>query len=131
MSVMYFSDKELSCIYAKLLSITNRNDSPLDISEEKLYRLINRLGLCNRFAYEINYLNGKTEIKLEIPNFETADFAEITLKKLIEKLTLLDYNCITNSGKCFVDEEDKELLEKILCSLKWRLIKALERNLKK
>ena len=131
MSVIYFSDKELSYIYAKLISITSRNDSPLDISNETLYLLISRLGLCNRLAYKINYLNEKTKIELDIPDLDTADFTEMTLKKLIEKLSLLDYNCIMNSGKCFVDKKDKELLERMVSSLKWRYIRTLEHKLKK
>ena len=130
MSVIYFTDKELGHIYAKLIGITSQSDSPLDISNENLYLLISRLGICKRLAYEINYLNGKTKIKLDIPDLETADLTEMTLKQLIEKLSLLEYNCITNSGKCFLDKKDKELLENMLYSLKWRYIKKLERKLK-
>ena len=131
MSVIYFTNKELSEIYENLAHIATRVDSILDISEEKLKQFMVRVGLCNRLAYKFTYLNGKTNVKLDIPNLEMADFVKMTLKHLIEKLSLLEYNCITNSGKCFLDKKDKELLGGMLDSLKWRYIKKLEWKLKK
>lgn len=130
MSVIYFSNRELKSIYMKLCDIVERNDFAVNISKEALRRFIARLGLCNRLAYEFTYLNGKAKIKLDIPDFETVESDEMSMKELVEKLSLLEYNFATNSGKCFMDEKDKELLEKIVYSLKWRYIRHLEWELK-
>lgn len=131
MSVIYFTDKELSCIYGNLADIVMRADSGMDIGEPQLLPFMIRVGLCNRFAYKFNYHEDESpEIVLKIPNIEKLDYSKLSLKRLIEKLSLLEYNCITNSGKCFVDKEDKKLLENLLYSLKWRYIKMLERKLK-
>jgi len=49
-------------------------------------------------------------------------------KKLIEQLLLLDYNCVTNSGRCFLDSKDKELLEELVYHLRLRYIETLEKQ---
>ena len=55
MSVIYFSDKELSGIYNNLADIVMRVDSIMDVSVEMLMQFMVRVGLCNRLAYEYNY----------------------------------------------------------------------------
>ena len=131
MSVIYFTDEELSCIYENLADRVKRDKIDISSSEESLCCFITRLGFYNRLAYRFTYLNGKGEISLAIPDFKTEDMTELSLKKLVEKLSLLEYNCVTNSGMCFMDAKDKKKLEDILYSLKERYIRSLEWQLKK
>ena len=131
MSVIYFSDKELSYIYNNLADIVTRIDSILDISAETLMQFMVRVGICNRLAYEYNYHQKDSEkIVLEIPKLEVSECSKVSLKKLIERLGLLEYNCVTNSGRCFLDSKDKKLFEKLERDLKLRYIKFLEKGAK-
>ena len=111
MSVIYFTDKELSCIYGNLADIVMRADSGIDIGEPQLLPFMVRVGFCNRLAYEYNYHKDESsEIVLKIPNIEKTGYSKLLLKKLIERLEMLEYNCITNSGRSFLDSKDKEQL---------------------
>ena len=131
MSVIYFSNKELSDIYNNLADIVTRVDSIMDVSTEMLMRFMVRVGLCNRLAYEYNYHRKDSEkIVLEIPKVEVSQCSKMSLKKLTERLGLLEYNCVTNSGKCFLDSKDKKLFEKLEHDLKLRYIEFLERKAK-
>ena len=131
MSVIYFSDKELSDIYNNLTDIVTRVDSIIDISAETLMQFMVRVGLCNCLAYEYNYHQEDSErIILKIPNIENLDYSKVSLKKLIERLGLLDYNCVTNSGRCFLDGKDKKLFEEMAHNLRSRYIKFLEKKAK-
>ena len=131
MSVVYFSNEELETIYSNLTDIISRPDSFMEITEEKLLQFIIRVGLCNRLAYRYNYHeDGGKEIVLEIPELDTFCEKKLSLKRLIKKLGSLEYNCITNSGRCFCDEEDKKLLEKLIAVLGLQYVKILEQNLK-
>jgi len=127
MSVIYFTDQELKSIYVKLSEIINQDDFSIDIDDKLLYRFIMMIGLCNRFTYHINYIPEDDKIVLDVPNLDAEEYDELSLKKLIEKLDLLEYNCITNSGKCFLDKHDKELLDKIINKLRVRYIDLLEK----
>lgn len=128
MSVISFSNKELGCIYTNLMDSITQSTFPMSVDEKMLLPFMVRIGLCNRLAYNYNYHNGKSEaIILKIPIIEKADNTKITLKKLIEKLLLLDYNCVTNSGRCFLDSKDKELLKGLVYHLRLQYIEALER----
>jgi len=130
MSVVYFTDQELSCIYGNMAGIITRVDFCMDISDEKLMQFMVRVGICNRFAYEYNYCEDESpEIVLKIPNIEVSEHSKISIKKLIERLGLLEYNCVTNSGRCFLDSKDKQLLEELTHSLRLRYIDVLEKNL--
>ena len=123
MSVVYFTDQELSCIYGNMADIITRADFFIDISDEKLMQFMVRVGICNRFAYEYNYCEDESpEIVLKIPNIEVSEYSKISIKKLIERLGLLEYNCVTNSGRCFLDSKDKQLLEEITYRLRVRYI---------
>jgi len=114
MSVVYFTDQELSCIYGNMADIITRADFYMDISDEKLMQFMVRVGICNRFAYEYNYCEDESpEIVLKIPNIEVSEHSKISIKKLIERLGLLEYNCVTNLGRCFLDSKDKQLLEEL------------------
>lgn len=129
MSVIYFTDSELSCIYGNLADIVMRADSGMDIGEPKLLPFMVRVGLCNRFAYRYTYHEDESsEIVLEIPNIEKNDYSKLLLKKLIERLGMLEYNCITNSGRSFLDSKDKELLNELLSYLQRRYINVLEKQ---
>ena len=131
MSVIYFSDKELSDIYNNLADIVTRVDSIMDVSVEMLMQFMVRVGLCNRLAYEYNYhRKGSEKIVLEIPKVEVLECSRMSLKKLIERLGLLEYNCVTNSGRCFLDSKDKKLFEKLGHDLKLRYIEFLEKGAK-
>lgn len=131
MSVFCLSNSELKSLYLKLSDLVEKGELSLDISKKALRRFIARLGFCNRLAFEFTYLNGNDNIQFDIPDFDAANAEEMSLKELVEKLTLLEYNCITNSGKCFLDEKDRKRLLDIIDSLKWRYIRHLEWQLKK
>ena len=132
MSVIYFSDKELNHIYGNLTSILTRADSIVDVSEETLKQFMMRVGLCNRLAYECNYSGDKSsESILNIPKLGALDCSPLSLKKLIERLGLLEYNCIMNSGRCFLDSKDKEFLTELIDMLQRRYIRTLEQSLKR
>ena len=126
MSVIYFSDEELKSVYEKLSYAVSRNGIVPEISDSDLRRLLRRLGVCNRLAYKLNYLKDETELKLKIPDLDVPEYTELSLKALIDKLDLLEYNCITNGGRCFADQQDRELLRKLTDSLRRRYIKDLE-----
>ncbi len=127
MSVMRFSDKDLSCIYGSLADTVSHPSFMMSIDEESLMPFIIRVGLCNRLAYEYNYHNEKaSELVLKIPTVSESDYSDMPLKKLIEQLLLLDYNCVTNSGRCFLDQKDKELLDQLVYCLRVRYIEILE-----
>ena len=129
MSVIYFSDKELSCIYSNLMNIATQPTFPMTIDEKTVLPFMVRVGLCNRFAYNYNYHDQKSsEIVLELPMIDEADSSSISLKKLIEQFLLLDYNCVTNSGRCFLDQKDKEMLDQLVYCLRVRYIEILERR---
>ena len=131
MSVIYFSDKELSHIYNNLADIVTRVDSIMDVSAEMLMQFMVRVGLCNRLAYEYNYHQKDSEkIVLEIPKVEVLECSRMSLKKLIERLGLLEYSCVTNSGRCFLDSKDKKLFEELEHGLKFRYIEFLEKRAK-
>ena len=131
MSVIYFSDEELSNIYGNLIDIVTRPTFMMSINEESLLPFIIRVGLCNRLAYRYTYHDEKSlELILKIPKISESDYAEMPLKKLIEQLSLLDYNCVTNSGRCFLDSKDKELLDELVYHLRLRYIETLERQKK-
>jgi len=131
MSVIYFSDKELSRIYNNLADIVTRVDSIMDISADALMQFMVRVGLCNRLAYEYNYhQNDSEKIVLEIPKLEVSECSKVSLKKLIERLGLLEYNCVTNSGRSFLDSKDKKLFEELGHNLKLRYIEFLEKGAK-
>ena len=131
MSVIYFSNKELSHIYNNLADIVTRVDSIMDVSVEMLMQFMVRVGLCNRLAYEYNYHQKDSEkIVLEIPKVEVSQCSKMSLKKLIERLGLLEYNCVTNSGRCFLDSKDKKLFEELEHGLKFRYIEFLEKRAK-
>lgn len=132
MSVIYFTDKELSHIYSNLADIVTRADSVMDVSREILKQFMIRVGLCNRLAYKYNYYQEKSsEIVLEIPKIETLDCSKLSLKKLIKQLGSLEYNSIMNSGKCFLDSKDKDFLAELVNMLQFRYIRTLEQNLKR
>ncbi|HBG60703.1 MAG: hypothetical protein A2Y10_13115 [Planctomycetes bacterium GWF2_41_51] len=129
MSVIYFTDEEFSEIYNNLADIVTRDDSIVDISAEVLMQFMVRVGLCNRLAYEYNYhQNDSDKIVLEIPKIEVSDYSKMSFKKLIERFRLLEYNCVTNFGRCFLDSKDKELFEELEHDLDLRYIKLLERK---
>ncbi len=131
MSVIYFTDKELSDVYNNLVDIVTQVDSIMDVSTEMLMRFMVRIGLCNRLAYEYNYHQKNSEkIVLEIPKIEVLECSKMSLKKLIEQLGSLEYNCVTNSGKCFLDSRDKKLFEELAHGLRFRYIEFLERKAK-
>ena len=131
MSVIYFSDKGLSDIYNNLADIVTQVDSIMDVSAEMLMQFMVRVGLCNRLAYEYNYHQKDSEkIVLEIPKVEVLECSKMSLKKLIERLGLLEYNCVTNSGRCFLDSKDKKLFEELEHDLKLRYIEFLEKGAK-
>ena len=131
MSVIYFTNKELSDVYNNLADILTRVDSVMDVSAEVLMQFMVRVGLCNRLAYEYNYHQKDSEkIVLEIPKVEVSQCLKMSLKKLTERLGLLEYNCATNSGRCFLDSKDKKLFEKLEHDLKLRYIKFLEKGAK-
>ena len=131
MSVICFTDKELSDVYSNLADIVMRVDSIMDISVEMLMEFMVRVGLCNRLAYEYNYHRKDSEkIVLEIPKVEVSECSRMSLKKLIERLGLLEYNCVTNSGRCFLDSKDKKLFEELAHGLRFRYIEFLERKAK-
>ena len=129
MSVMCFSDEQIKDIYENLSGIICRSDSYLDIGEEELFRFLVRVGICNRLAYEYNYhKDGESKISIAIPDLEASEGKKMSLKELIKNMSLLEYNCVTNSGRCFLDSGDKRLLEKVIHSLRLRYIDALEKN---
>lgn len=131
MSVIYFTNKELSDVYNNLADIVTRVDSITDISAETLMQFMVRVGLCNRLAYEYNYHQKDSEkIVLEIPNIEVSEYSRMSLKKLIERLGLLEYNCIMNSGRCFLDGKDKKLFGELAYNLRLRYIEFLEKGAK-
>ena len=131
MSVIYFTNKELSDVYNNLADIVTRVDSITDISAETLMQFMVRVGLCNRLAYEYNYHQKDSEkIVLEIPNIEVSEYSRMSLKKLIEWLGLLEYNCIMNSGRCFLDGKDKKLFGELAYNLRLRYIEFLEKGAK-
>ena len=61
---------------------------------------------------------------------EVSECSKVSLKKLIERLGLLEYNCVTNSGRCFLDSKDKKLFEELGHDLKLRYIEFLEKRAK-
>ena len=131
MSVIYFSDDQLKSIYENLSAIVGRADFIMDASKEKLLQLFTRVGICNRLAYRYNYFkDDEKKINLEVPDLQTAESKDLPLKKLIEMIGLLEYNCVTNSGRCFLDTEDRQMLEKFIHSLRLRYIRVLEKNLR-
>ncbi len=127
MSVIYFSDAELKRIYDKLnwLAVDRVDFSP-QLEEPALRRWLVRLGLSNRLAYRVTYHDGGAELTLAIPDLEVAAEGELALKQLIEQLELLDYNCITNGGQCFADQQDLALLNRLVDSLRCRYVRELE-----
>jgi len=131
MSVIYFSDDQLKSIYENLCDIVGRADFIMDVSEEKLLQVFTRVGICNRLAYRYNYFkDGEKGINIEVPDFQSAESKDLSLKKLIEMIGLLEYNCVTNSGRCFLDSEDKQLFDKLVHNLRLRYIDVLEKNLR-
>ena len=131
MSVIYFTDKELGGIYSNLTDIMMRVDSIMGISADELMRFMVRVGLCNRLAYRYNYhQEDSKEIVLNIPDIEVLDNSNIPIKKLIERLELLEYNCVTNSGRCFLDNKDKKLFERLIDSVRFRYIELLEKKVR-
>ena len=131
MSVIYFSDKELSEVYGKLSFFVAQNYFFVDIGEAELEEFLVRVGLCNRLAYEYNYHRKDSEkIVLKIPKVEVSEWSQMSLKELIERLGLLEYNCVTNSGRSFLDSEDKKLIEGLVHNLRFRYIKFLEKRVK-
>jgi hypothetical protein len=126
MSVIYFSDSELSRLYENLADMLERGKIDISSKEENLWHFIARIGLCNRLAYHLTYPDKSGQVNLKIPNFKTEDDTEMSLKQLLEKLSLLEYNCITNSGRCFMDTDDNTLLRQIIDRLSWRYIRHLE-----
>ena len=129
MSVLYFTDEELGSIYLNLSDIVTRVDSIMDISAETLMQFMVRVGLCNRLAYEYNYHQEDSEkIVLEIPKVEVSECSRMSLKKLVERLGLLEYNCVTNSGRCFLDSKDKKLFEELAHIVRLRYIEFLEKK---
>ena len=84
MSVIYFTNKELSDVYNNLVGIVARVDSIMDIGAETLMQFMARVGLCNRLAYEYNYHQDDSEkIVLEIPKLEVSECSKVSLKKLV------------------------------------------------
>ena len=131
MSVIYFTDEELSDIYVNVADIVARADSIMDINEDELMSFMVRVGICNRFAYRYNYHKEQAqEFALKIPKINALESSKIPIKKLIERLGLLEYNCVTNSGRCFLDSKDKQLLEELTHRLRLRYIHVLEKNLR-
>lgn len=129
MSVIYFSDEQIGRISENLSEIVSHTDSCMDIDEKKLSEFFVRVGICNRLAYEYNYhKTGESRISIDIPDLEASDGRKMLLKELINNLSLLEYNCVTNSGRCFLDSKDKRLLEELTYSLRLRYIDALEKN---
>ncbi len=129
MSVIFFSDKDLSCIYSNLMNIVTQSTFPMSIDEKSVLPFMVRVGLCNRFAYNYNYHDQKSsEIVLKLPKIDEADSSDLSLKKLIERILSLDYNCVTNSSRCFLDQKDKELLDQLVYCLRVRYIEILERQ---
>ena len=73
MSVIYFSDKELSEVYGKLSFFVAQNYFFVDIGEAELEEFLVRVGLCNRLAYEYNYHRKDSDkIVLKIPKVEVS-----------------------------------------------------------
>ena len=82
-------------------------------------------------VYEYDYRQKDSEkIVLEILKIEVLECSKMSLKKLIEQLGSLEYNCVTNSGRCFLDSKDKKLFEELAHGLRFRYIELLERRSK-
>lgn len=129
MSVIYVSDQDLNCIYNSLVDVVVQPTFMMSISEKTLLSFVVRVGLCNRLAYQCTYHDDRSsEIVLKMPRIHETDCTVLPLKKLIEQLLLLDYNCVTNSGRCFLDSKDKELLEELVYHLRLRYIETLEKQ---
>jgi hypothetical protein len=109
------------------MDVVMQSTFPMSIEEQSVLPFLVRVGLCNRFTYNYNYHDEKaSELVLKIPKVSESVSSEMPLKKLIEQLLLLDYNCVTNSGRCFLDSKDKELLDELVYHLRLRYIETLE-----
>jgi hypothetical protein len=129
MSVVYFTDEELSLIHETLAAVVARSDFIMDITGDDLKELLVRLSLSNRMAYEYTYRDEKSrQIVIKIPIIESHGRSSLPLKDLIKCLDLLDYNCVTNSGRSFLDNQDKDLLDRITHLLRLRYIRVLEKQ---
>ena len=129
MSIVCFSDEELSVMYGNLARVMHQPDFSMAISDEELKSFLVRVGISNRLASEFsNREFGLDRLVLKIPQIRKAVYWRLSPKLLSWQFDMLSYNCVTNSGRCFLDSDDKKLLDEIVHKLQLRYINTLKKG---
>ena len=95
-----------------------------EIRESGVFHLFDRLFMGNQIAFYYTY--GKGDFgpftRLQDDDFERVEMSDM---ELLKNLQLLDYNLYSNSGHCFVGQEDTDKLKSLIETLKSHILKDM------
>ena len=122
MSVREYSLEEIGQLYAGIRGIVSR--LPLcSIDEDRLQEALRAAYYANRAALACTYNEEVKLARFELPGgFKPG----AKLKEVFVNVGLLLYNCISNGGKDFMPEQDRQLLEGLQKDIAWHVIERLK-----
>lgn len=145
MSVLLFTPEELQAIYEILIGYENSEIYMWVIDrlrykgtpeprpawdkwkQDEIYRFLLRCSIANQLAFAWSY-NKENTYTLEFWDRETTKRRGMALTKreLVDKLSSLSYNCISQGGTVQLTKADEERLEYLIRSFQRRVINDYE-----
>jgi len=122
MSVILFKKEELIDLYYSILSLPS-SEYLLDLDEQELLTVIQSAHLANASAYSITYCE---TADIEIIDFSSTPKTLISPEEIFMKIKSLLYNCISNGGRNYLPEKDRNFLKGIADLIAWKIIKEKE-----
>ena len=124
MSVIEYGLEKIEQIYADVWSVVSR--LPLcSIPEDKLQQTFRGAYYANQAAFACTY-NDAVKIKRFELNKSLNPSA--TYHQVYKDIAMLLYNCISNGGRDFLPQKDREALEAIQTNIAWHLVEEKERK---
>jgi len=117
MSVRKYSFEEINQLYADIRAVV-----PwllIEVSEDEIKMALRAAYIANRAALFCTYDEEVNIVPIE--KFENINpYAD--KKQVFKDISLLLYNCVSNGGRDFMPQKDKEVLESIKSAISWHLV---------
>ena len=118
MSVSEYSFERIQQLYADIRAVIS--GLLIDAREEDIKLALRSAYIANRAALACTYGDMVTIEPMEEPEGINphADMVQV-----FEDIGLLLYNCVSNSGRDFMPQKDKDVLESISKAIAWHMVR--------
>jgi len=118
MSVSEYSFENIQQLHADIRAVTSW--LPIEVYEEDIKLALRSAYIANRAALACTYGEAvKIEPMEELEGINIhADVVQV-----FEDIGLLLYNCVSNSGRDFMPQRDKDVLEGINKAIAWHMVR--------